>query len=287
MPGTRILCIRQRLRPLLLALLCPLMAHADGDVGVKAEVREGSTVKEAAMFQVSKNPTFKVVDGKLVMTVGDNDANVAELPLKNGAEMHVTVAAYDESQNKKAVAVSSAGYSTLYSAFQVTVPSGVEVYAPAYDAERNVLKMNSETLVAEGTVLPAGTGVVLKNQGIYDFAYSDAEPTAVTSALTGSVVAAPVTDYDGTIYSLAKEDNVVAFYRYTPSATVGGKAFLVLNKSLQTKRVTFAFDEITNIDNNERGQNVVDGPIYNLSGQKVGGSYRGIVIQNGQKIRRK
>lgn len=286
MPGTRILCIRQRLRPLLLALLCPLMAHADGDVGVKAEVREGSTVKEAAMFQVSKNPTFKVVDGKLVMTVGDNDANVAELPLKNGAEMHVTVAAYDESQNKKAVAVSSAGYSTLYSAFQVTVPSGVEVYAPAYDAERNVLKMNSETLVAEGTVLPAGTGVVLKNQGIYDFAYSDAEPTAVTSALTGSVVAAPVTDYDGTIYSLAKENNVVAFYRYTPSTTVAGKAFLVLDKSQQTKQITFAFDDAADVHNIVVDETGANGPAYNLAGQQVGSGYRGIIIQNGKKIRR-
>lgn len=283
--------VKRRLRPLLLALLCPLMAYADGEVGVKATVREGTTVKEKAVFKLSKTPRISFdSEGKLVMKLGDSNANVAELPLTNGAEMRITMEDYDESENKQSVTVSAANYSTLYSAFQMTVPAGVEVYVPEYDAENRVLKMNSDTRVATGTVLPAGTGIVLKNQGSYDFEYSDEEPAAITSALTGSVVSAPVTDFDGVIYSLAKEDGVVAFYRYAQPMTVGGKAFLVLPDTQQGKQITFAFDDIqTSIDetlSNGTPASNTHAPAYNLAGQQVGSGYRGIIIQNGKKIRR-
>lgn len=285
--GTRMSHVKRRLRPLLLAVLCPLMAYADGDVGVKATVREGTTVRESAQFHLSKTPRISFdSDGKVVMKLGDNDTNVAELPMKNGAELHVTMQDYDESQNKINATVSAADYSTLYSAFQLTVPSGVEVYAPEYDAEKNVLKMNSDTKVAEGTVLPAGTGIVLKNQGEYEFTYSDATPAQVNSALTGSVVSAPVTDFDGTIYSLAKENGAVAFYKYAQPMTVAGKAFLVLPNGQQAKQVIFAFDDtVTKIDIVPSTEHA-NTPIYNIAGQHVGNNYRGIIIKNGKKIRR-
>lgn len=278
---------KRRLRPLLLAVLCPMMAYADDDVGVKATVREGTTVRESAQFRLSKSPRISFdSDGKVVIKLGDSNTNVAELPMKNGAELHITMQSYDESQNKLAATVSAANYSTLYSAFQLTVPSGVEVYAPEYDAEKNVLKINNETKIDAGTVLPAGTGIVLKNQGNYEFEYSDDTPTDIRSALTGSVVSAPVDDFNGTIYSLAKENEVVAFYHYVEPMTVAGKAFLVLTNSQQAKKVTFAFDDTsTNIDVAPNAE-PINGPAYNLVGQQVGNNYRGIIIQNGKKIKR-
>lgn len=279
--------VRRRLCPLLLAVLCPLVTYADGDVGIKATVCEGTTVRESAQFRLSKTPRISFdSDGKLVMKLGDSNTNVAELPMKNGAELHVTMQDYDESQNKFTANVSSAGYSTLYSAFQLTIPSDVEAYAPEYNAEKNVLKLNDDTKVAEGIILPAGTGIVLKNQGEYDFIYSDTEPAQVKSSLTGSVVSAPVTDFNGTIYSLAKEDDVVAFYKYAQSMTVAGKAFLVLTNGQQSKKVIFAYDDIVNDIDVISNDEFSNGPIYNLVGQIVGKSYRGIIIHNGKKLRR-
>lgn len=284
--GTRMSHVKRRLRPLMLAVLCPLMAYADGDVGVKATVREGTTVRESAQFQLSKTPRISFdSDGKVVMKLGDNNTNVAELPIKNGAELHVTMQDYDESQNKLNATVSAAGYSTLYSAFQLTVPSDVEVYAPEYDAEKNELKMYGDARLAEGTILPPATGVVLKNQGEYEFYYSDAEPADVSSSLTGSVVSAPITDFDVTVYSLSKEGNTVAFSKYEQPTTVAGKAYLALNDST-IGQVTLMFDDIaTNIS---ESLSCVTGntPSYNLAGQQVGGSYHGIIIQNGKKISR-
>lgn len=271
---------------LLLALLCPLIAYADGEQGVKASVYEGTIVKETAMFKLSKplHVTFDS-DGKLVMTLGDSNKTVAELPMKNGAEMHITMQDYVESKNRQTVTVSAANYSTLYSAFQLKVPSDVEVYAPQYDDEKKVLKMNNDTRIAEGAILPAGTGVILKNQGTYDFKYSDEEPVFINSALIGSVVSAPLTDFNGIVYSLAKEDGVVAFYRYAQPMTIGGKAFLLLPASQWAKQVIFAFDDIpTSLDETEYIP--INTPAYNLAGQQVGNDYRGIIIQNGKKIRR-
>lgn len=278
--------VKRRLRPLLLAVLCPMMAYADGDVGVKVTVREGTTVRESAQFRLSKTPRISFdSDGKIVMKLGDSNTNVAEMPMKNGAELHVTMQDYDESQNKLAVSVPADDYGTLYSAFQLTLPSGVEVYAPLYDAEKNILKMYGDARLVEGTVLPAATGIVLKNQGTYEFEYSDSEPSNVSSSLTGSVVSALITDFDGTIYSLAKDGKTVAFSKYEQPTTVAGKAYLVLNNST-TDQVTLMFEDITtNISESLSG---VTGntPSYNLAGQQVGGSYHGIIIQNGKKISR-
>lgn len=274
-----------RLRPLFLAALCPLMAYADGEVGVKASVQEGSAVKETAMFMLSKTPRISFdSDGKLVMKLGDSSTNVAELPLKNGAEMHITMQDYDESVNQQTVVVPADDYTTLSSAFLLTVPSDVEVYAPEYDVQTNVLKLDQNTRVAEGTVLPAGTGVVLKKQGEYVFGYSDAEPSAVTSSLTGSVVSTPVTDYDGTVYSLAKEGGTVAFYKYSQSMTAAGKAYLVIPATHQPEKIPF-YDIATSI-----GKELItpaSASAYNLAGQQVGNGYRGIIIQDGKKTYRK
>lgn len=287
--GTTMSHVKRRLRPFLLAALCPMMAYADGegDVGVKATVREGTTVRESAQFLLSKTPRISFdSDGKVVMKLGNSDTNVAELPMKNGAELRITMQNYDESQNNLTATVSSAGYSTLYSAFQLTVPSDVEVYAPEYDAETNVLKMNNDTKVAEGTVLPAGTGIVLKKQGEYDFTYSDAEPTYVNSALTGSVVSAPVTDFDGSIYFLAEENGTVAFYKYDQPMTVAGRAFLVLPDTQQAEQVALVSDDIATSIDVTLSAGPANTSAYNLAGQQVGNNYRGIIIQNGKKIKR-
>lgn len=259
--------------------------NADNDKGVKTQVSQGDAVKETAMFRLPKKAHISLEGGKATMRLGDDDHNVAELPLKNGAKMHIALEDYDaEAQSHLTATVSSAGYSTLYSAFQLTVPSGVDVYAPEYVQSSNVLRF--ENKLAAGTVLPAGTGLLLKNAGTYNFAYSEAQPADVTSALTGSVVSAPVEDFAGTIYSLAKEDGVVAFYKYSQSTTVGGKAFLVL-PAAQAKKVTFDFGNSTTSVNEMESAEPTDATTYNLSGQQVMGSYRGIIIQNGKKkIRR-
>lgn len=270
------------LLPLFLAMLCPMMSYADNEKGIKVQVSEGSDVKETAMFRLSKSPRFCFDNGKVIMRLGDGDANVAELPLKNGAKMHVSMEDYTEEQNKLTVTVPAMGYSTLYSAFQLTVPAGVDVFTPMYRQQLDVLAFDSKW--GEGTVLPAGTGVILKNEGTYEFRYSDAQPQAdVISPFIGSAVSAPVSDFGGTIYSLGMEDGLVGFYKYTAETTVGGTAFLLLPADSQVEFVDFMFSNNIVGINDVQSTEPASTPEYNLSGQKIGSSYRGIIIRNGKK----
>lgn len=272
-------------------LLSSFIAYADD--AVKVSVGKESTVSQTAQFLVTQHPTFQFIDGKVVMTLDDGTTHVAELPMSNGAQMSIECSTYSQYSNKISTTVSSAGYGTLYSAFQLTVPNGVEVYAPTYDSETKKLKLNSTTILPEGTVIPVRTGVVLKNQGSYKFSISSDSPSDATSALSGSAVTIPSsTITDGEIYSLAKENGVVAFYHYTGEDIIGGKAFLVLNDVSMSKEVMFDLGE----DDAPTGVVEVNGVdhvkknvrYYNLAGQRVNPSKTsGIIIVEGKKIMKK
>ncbi|MBR4650644.1 MAG: hypothetical protein IKO82_02715 [Prevotella sp.] len=66
----------------------------------------------------------------------------------------------------------------------------------------------------------------------------------------------------------------------------GGKAWLAIPKSsLNSKSSMFLIDEATEVDMvNSNEMNGKEERVYNLSGQKVGDNYRGIIIRNGKKI---
>ena len=274
-----------------LSVLCIGTANAQTDV-IKASVVQDGITLETAQFDVSSAPSFTFDGENLVMTLGDGTAHIAEMPVKNNGAMSVEFGTSD-SNNKKSVAVTAAGYATFASAFQTVVPSGVNVYAATYAESK--LKLNSATQLAEGTVLPAGTGVILKGSAAdYDFVYSSeaasTDAKLIANSLVGSVIAVPVTDLTsgtGTIYSLDKIGDVVAFYRYTPDYTIANKAFFVLPAG--AKIVGFDFDdEPTGIES--AGQIVRSeelgamSEIYNLNGVRVNQYYKGIVIKNGKKF---
>jgi hypothetical protein len=64
-------------------------------------------------------------------------------------------------------------------------------------------------------------------------------------------------------------------YITIPSASANAKPRLNL---------VFGGDEATSIDAVEGGNAADNGAIYNLSGQRVGKDYKGIVIKNGKKV---
>ena len=272
-------------------LVSSFMAYADD--AVRVSVGNEQSVSQTAQFLLSQHPTFQFIDGKAVMTLGDGTTHVAELPMSNGAQMSIECSTYDESSNKISASVSSAGYGTLYSAFQLTLPDGVEVYAPTYDSDTRKLKLNSSTIIPEGTAIPVGTGVILKNQGTYDFDISSDAPSDVTSALSGSAVTIPAsTITDGEIYSLAKENGIVAFYHYTGENIIGGKAFLVLNEVSMSKEVMFDFsgnDTPTGVEEVKEENAIAKNVRYfNIAGQRVNpDKASGIVIVEGKKIVKK
>lgn len=184
---------------------------------------------------------------------------------------------------RKEVAVSDVEYATFYAGHNVIIPEGVEVYAPQLSKDSKSLVMGAPLEV--GTILPAKVGVIVKaSEASYTFVATNNEADDITSCLSGSIVSEPVTNFDGQIYSLAREDGETGFFRYTGSTTAAGKAFLVLKNSEGARQLNFLFDDSTTGITTAVEEPETD-VVYSISGQKLSGNRaNGIYIKNGKKI---
>ena len=185
------------------------------------------------------------------------------------------------------LAVSSAERATLYySDRSFIIPEGV--VARTYKIEGNVLSRSRE--YKKGDVLPKGTAVVLEaKEGKYIFEEtSKIGETDPYNALRGEDI--KTTTSGGEVYYVfGKGSNGVGFYWkkangkaftteahkaylvYTPSKTTNAKSFLGFDVALEIQGPTV------------REKTTFDGPIYNLSRQRVDKDYKGIIIVNGKK----
>lgn len=185
------------------------------------------------------------------------------------------------------LAVSSAERATLYySDRSFIIPEGI--VARTYKIEGNVLSRSRE--YKKGDVLPKGTAVVLEaKEGKYIFEEtSKIGETDPYNALRGEDI--KTTTSGGEVYYVfGKGSNGVGFYWkkangkaftteahkaylvYTPSKTTNAKSFLGFDVALEIQGPTV------------REKTTFDGPIYNLSGQRVDKDYKGIIIVNGKK----
>ena len=93
-------------------------------------------------------------------------------------------------------------------------------------------------------------------------------------------------DYDettgeATIYVLNKVDDTLGFYPLNAGAA--GKCYIQLENASGIKMIGFNNGDATGI-NAVINDAIIDGAIYNLSGQRVNNPTKGIYIVNGKKI---
>ena len=185
------------------------------------------------------------------------------------------------------LAVSSAERATLYySDRSFIIPEGV--VARTYKIEGNVLSRSRE--YKKGDVLPKGTAVVLEaKEGKYIFEEtSKTGETDPHNALCGSD-STTITSGGEVYYVFGKGSNGVGFYWKEANGkaftTEAHKAYLVYTPSKTTNAKSFlGFDVALEIQGPMVREKITfDGPIYNLSGQRVDKDYKGIIIVNGKK----
>ncbi|WP_281669503.1 hypothetical protein [Segatella buccae] len=189
------------------------------------------------------------------------------------------------------VTIGETGYATLYySDRALTVPVGVKGYTCSLSD--GSFKMNEA--FAEGQTIPAGTGVLLNgNPGTYTFNISSETDTPVADNwLKGSDEKA--TTKDGERYYMLSLDanstaGSVGFYWGAPNGgafTNGAhKAYLCVKPGVAGAKTCYRFDgQTTAIDGTRADKpTAADGAVYNLAGQRVDRSYKGVVIKNGKK----
>lgn len=173
------------------------------------------------------------------------------------------------------LSVTDAGYASFVPTVNVAAaPAGVTVYAGQKDGEYIHLK--------EVRTIQANVAYIVKaEEGDYYYNSTDAvEDILIASDLTYSDVDVTA---DGSQYILAKEGDTVGFYKATPETTIPArKVFIVSTSGVKGFCLD---DEATAIEMVNGQSSMVNGqPIYNLAGQRLVKTQKGINIVGGKKV---
>ena len=181
----------------------------------------------------------------------------------------------------------TADYATLYLGQATYIPEGVEVYSVTAAAN------GYATLTPVEGVLPANTGVILKNAGTYTFKTAGATGSAEGNLLRGSV---ENTYVEGPAYVLANGTNGVGLYKATLNKDAEGavgtthflnnanKAYLPATTA-ESRFLVFNFgdDNATAIEGIE-AESTANAVVYDLAGRRVQKAQKGLYIVNGKKV---
>ena len=172
------------------------------------------------------------------------------------------------------------GYKTFYNAdLNYKADENTEVYIAAAPNKGYV----SLTKMAD-RIIPAGTPVILKTANQYDITLT---PTAAPSSNKFDDNVLKVAETTGTIegaYILAYTTaNGLGFYQFTGSLNAGD-VYLTAPAGANVRLGIIADGEATGIAGVDAEAGKDTEVIYNMAGQRVDGSYKGIVIKNGKKI---
>ena len=187
--------------------------------------------------------------------------------------------------SSETITIGNAGFATYCSANAVDYSSieGLTAYAVKYADNKLVYTPITGVAKANTPVLLQGEAKEYTLTASTEEAKEvDTDLKAATSAVTGA----------SNIYALANKNNLVAFYQVSDQTSVpAGKCYLEIPASENgaSAKAFFALDtEATGISNVATNSKIQEnGVAYSLSGQRVGDSYKGIVIINGKKVIRK
>ena len=269
----------------------------DGVLSVGVVINKDKTfsISNATEFRYQgKNGANEDVDetnNSSSLTTADNDNAklyvVVTISVENGKTYDFSVASskmgfygfeFHKAETKN---LNADGYSTFSSNYDVEV-SGAKAYTAKLDLVNNTITC---TEIADSKV-PAGAGVLLFKEANAEVTFT---PTYGVAALSNNDLKGS-TKADG---SLATEETGHTYYvlngdtfkEYTATTFVAGKAYFDVEGGAVQGKLTIVFDDdmTTTIDNLTISQSDKNAQMYNLSGQKVNESYKGIVIVSGKK----
>lgn len=173
----------------------------------------------------------------------------------------------------------AAGYDVNYSAL------GLTTYAIALDEANNKVSYNR----FEG-VVPAGKAVLVQGTASTSYELTPAEGAADETFTTDLKASdGTVTAADDKVYAFGTLNGKSGFKLVNNGIVIPAKkGYLELTGTTAAKPTFFAFDGIgTGISHIEADTALENAAMYNLAGQRVDKSYKGVVIVNGKKMLRK
>lgn len=253
-----------------------------------ASVRQNGAELESlgtADFNVDADSpaTVEFVDGKAVMTIGDHP--VASLPMSDGGEL---VLAFETTLATNALnrVVKSPSerlpYATVYSPFQLVVPSGCEVYAPTFDRTSMTLHAGDAERLKAGDIVAPETPLLVHGSAPISFGFSaTAHNVEPASALSGSSlkINRPT---DDTIFTFGigksgTHQGEFGLFRYTGSTLGAGLCYLSVRTTAAASFVGISFDSTTD------GIGSIEHPATCLGVTKYIDHGRIVISKNGRK----
>lgn len=182
-----------------------------------------------------------------------------------------------------------------------TAASGFATYAADYDVKYSALGLTAYTIALDEAnnkvsynrfegVVPAGKAVLVQGTASTSYELTPAEDAADATFTTDLKASdGTVTAADNKIYAFGTLNGKSGFKLVNNGITIPAKkGYLKLTGTTAAKPTFFAFDGIgTGISHIEADAAFQNAAIYNLAGQRVDKSYKGVVIVNGKKMLRK
>lgn len=214
----------------------------------------------------------------------------------SGKSQSVTFTASNDRKDIKTITVKYAKLETL-----TTAASGFATYAAGYDVNYSALGLTTYAIALDEVnnkvsynrfegVVPAGKAVLVQGTASTPYELTPAEGAADETFTTdlkasdGTVAAA-----DDKIYAFGTLNGKSGFKLVNNGVVIPAKkGYLELTGTTAAKPTFFAFDGIgTGISHIEADAALENAAMYNLAGQRVDKSYKGVVIVNGKKMLRK
>lgn len=173
-----------------------------------------------------------------------------------------------------------------------TSAGGYATYSADYAVNYSELGLTAYTLTVDETnktvtakeftgVVPAGGAVLVK--GDASKAYTLTPATTEGDATFATALKTGATKADGTQYGFTSKSGTPAFAQVVSGQEIPAKkGYIVLSGASAAKYAINFDDEATGIQTIEAAS-AANAAMYNLAGQRVDKSYKGIVIVNGKK----
>ena len=192
----------------------------------------------------------------------------------------------------KTIQAGSNGYTAYSNSLHNFTVSGAEVYYAPNGVSDGTITLSK---VVEGAVIPMNEGVIIKAENAGDDIVISMT-TAEATDLSGNNLKAvnlSSTLAEGTNYVLGTKEGTTKFFSFTSAnwtntlrSSLQGKCYLNIPASSSKENIEISFGEATGIESLTPTLSRREG-VYNLSGVRVNGDYKGIVIMNGKKYMNK
>ena len=214
--------------------------------------------------------------------------NIVITPTTSGSQISITMegacgcTAMKVHYQPTTVEISSAGYATFCLPYDATIPEGLTAYTATDNGETVKLTAIGSDKIA------AGEGVVLKGEeGTYTFVATTEDISATEgNQMVGVTEDTPLTSADNAyMLTRKKEDGSIAFRLLATDYTLGAnKAYLKLENNARNLISVVWDDNATGIYDLSEKKEAENGAIYNLAGQKLMRTQKGINIINGKLV---